>query len=81
MHGNVYEWCEDRFRTFTREPVADPVGTETSSHCIRGGYWGRPVLSCRSAFRDSYSRGSRASIAGFRVARDLDRPHRRRAKE
>jgi uncharacterized protein (TIGR02996 family) len=78
MHGNVYEWCEDHFRTFTHDPVINPVGAETSSHCIRGGYWGRPYLSCRSAFRDSYSRGSRASIAGFRVARDLDGARGRR---
>src|SRR4029079_12726647 len=47
MHGNVYEWCSAPCRTFSREGVTDPVGTETASHCIRGGYWGRPFLSCR----------------------------------
>src|SRR5262249_19647720 len=82
VHGNVYEWCADRFRTFTAEPVTDPFGTETTSHCIRGGYWGRPYLSCCSAYRDGYTRGAQASIAGFRVARDIDRVSRtRRAKE
>jgi uncharacterized protein (TIGR02996 family) len=82
MHGNVYEWCADRFRTFSAEPVTNPFGRETSSHSIRGGYWGRPYQSCRSAYRDGYTRGAQASIAGFRVARDLDRPRRtRREKE
>lgn len=81
MHGNVYEWCADRFRTFTPEDVTDPFGRDTTSHCIRGGYWGRPWLSCRSAFRDSYSRGARASIAGFRVVRDLDGVRGRRREE
>jgi uncharacterized protein (TIGR02996 family) len=82
VHGNVYEWCADRFRTFTAEPVTNPFGRETDSHCIRGGYWGRPPLSCRSAYRDGYTRGAQASIAGFRVVRDLDRVRRtRRVKE
>jgi formylglycine-generating enzyme required for sulfatase activity len=82
MHGSVYEWCADRFRTYTAEAVTNPFGRETDSHCIRGGYWGRPPLSCRSAYRDGYVRGAQASIAGFRVVRDLDRVRRaRRAKE
>jgi uncharacterized protein (TIGR02996 family) len=82
MHGNVYEWCADRFRTFTVDAVTNPFGRETDSHCIRGGYWGRPPLSCRSAYRDGYVRGAQASIAGFRVARDLDRARpARRDKE
>jgi formylglycine-generating enzyme required for sulfatase activity len=71
MHGNVYEWCADRFRTFTNQPVTDPFGVETRSHCIRGGYWGRMAPSCRSAFRDSYGPRAQASIAGFRVLREL----------
>jgi uncharacterized protein (TIGR02996 family) len=81
MHGNVYEWCADRFRTFDGSDVTDPVGQEGNSDCIRGGYWGRPYLSCRSAFRDAYNRGARASFAGFRVARDLDSRRRKRQKE
>jgi formylglycine-generating enzyme required for sulfatase activity len=72
MHGNVYEWCADRFRTFTEEDVTDPFGEGGTSHCIRGGYWGRPFLSCRSAFRDSYHEGAYGNIAGFRVVRNLD---------
>ena len=79
-HGNVYEWCADRVRVFTKRPATDPFGEGPASHCIRGGYWGRPPLSCRSAYRDGYSNGAHSSMAGFRVARDLDttRPVRRR---
>jgi uncharacterized protein (TIGR02996 family) len=83
VHGNVYEWCADRVRQFTKRPVTDPFGKGRGSQCIRGGYWGRPPLSCRSAYRDGYSNGAHSSIAGFRVARDLDttgRPRRRKGK-
>ncbi|MBO6004331.1 MAG: formylglycine-generating enzyme family protein, partial [Verrucomicrobia bacterium] len=52
MHGNVFEWCLDRFGDYPIKAVTDPVGPATGSERIaRGG--GYPFLAwgCRSAFR------------------------------
>ena len=70
MHGNVWEWCSDRYGEYPEGPVIDPVGPdEGSRRVVRGGFWDCDAQYCRSAQRfkripsippDSY--------IGFRVA-------------
>ena len=70
MHGNVEEWCSDRFSGNLSGGV-DPVGPNGGSFRVSrgGGWWSGPGF-CRSANRnDGYGPANRGSGLGFRVAR------------
>ena len=68
MHGNVWEWCLDWFRSYPTAAVTDPKGPVTGSYRVnRGGSIARYADSCRSATRNGPPDG-RYSDAGFRVA-------------
>jgi len=74
MHGNVWEWCQDRYGDYPSSPVTDPTGPSLGTfRVLRGGSWGDYGLGadCRSALRLSVSPVSRNYGIGFRVARDL----------
>ena len=68
MLGNVWEWCHDGLRAYTRHGVSDPVGPTTADadRALRGGSWGHSAQDVRAAYRDG-SRHSNANI-GFRAA-------------
>ena len=72
MHGNVWEWCRDRYGAYptgseTVDPVGAPVGT--SDFVIRGGGWNVPPSYCRSAKRfGSYASSSIFNFIGFRLS-------------
>src|ERR1019366_9152024 len=57
MHGNVWQWCEDRL---------DKGGTY---RVIRGGSWRDEARFCRAAYRYWDARGDRGSYRGCRLAR------------
>lgn len=70
LHGNVWEWFEDRYdaKGYENEPVRDPTGPATgSSRAFRGGSWDRAAGRCRSAARGGNSPTFRNFILGFRV--------------
>ena len=75
MHGNVSEWCFDRFGCcYPRGSVTDPVISEepyTSSHVFRGGSWNDEAKYGTSTIRDSISPDS-LSDSGFRVVSLID---------
>jgi formylglycine-generating enzyme required for sulfatase activity len=56
MHGNVEEWCDDRW-----EPGA-------LARVLRGGSWSNVGRNCRSASRDGYTPHDRDHFIGFRLA-------------
>jgi formylglycine-generating enzyme required for sulfatase activity len=70
MHGNLWEWCNDRYGTYGGT-VTDPVGPGAgSARVIRGGDWYDYALYCRSAFRISTVHPSYADRGlGFRPVR------------
>lgn len=70
MHGNVWEWCQDRFGDYPAEPVIDPQGVKSGgSRVLRGGSWYSSGGRCRSASRGRGVPSRRDDNAGFRLAR------------
>lgn len=68
MHGNVSEWCADRYGSYPTKAVTDPEGPSSGdSRVLRGGSWADWVELCRSASRDSRSPGYCDSCCGFRL--------------
>lgn len=73
MHGNVAEWCADRWgeNYYAASPADDPTGPETGSlRVIRGGGWKDAAADCRSAARGGFVPAGRLRHLGFRVAAD-----------
>ena len=74
MHGNLHEWCMDRFdRDYYRNSAAeDPPGPEQgTSRVIRGGDWYSDGRDCRSAFRYADIPEGRFYALGMRVVCEL----------
>ena len=72
MHGNVYEWCWDRYdeKYYKESPANDPRGPVLAySWVFRGGGWYRNPHGARSACRGRSDAESRYNYLGFRVAR------------
>ena len=63
MHGNVYEWCWDRYVSYPT------VSTSGSYRLLCGGSWGESARSCRSAARDDGTPANRNRYLGFRLLR------------
>jgi len=71
MHGNVWEWCSDRYGKdyYATSPLTDPAGPTSGSYRVnRGGSWGSSAGYCRSAFRISGDPSYRSVYLGFRLA-------------
>jgi formylglycine-generating enzyme required for sulfatase activity len=72
MHGNVYEWCWDRYGTYASGEQTDPTGAVTGTYRVaRGGYWSNNAQGMRSACRDSDNPSNRNNVIGFRLVRSL----------
>ena len=60
MHGNVAEWCNDRYdpRYYRASLEEDPHGPKAGDDCVlRGGAWNSPADECRSAYREKHDPG------------------------
>ena len=70
MHGNVWEWCQDRYGDYPYPDtsVTDPSGPKTGKERVfRGGCWNYSAFYCRSACRSSGKPGIRFYNLGFRL--------------
>ncbi len=71
MHGNVREWCQDRYGDYPLSSVIDPKGPSGGSGRVyRGGSWRyEPRRRVRSAYRNWYNPDFRYIDLGFRLLR------------
>jgi len=71
MHGNVMEWCQDRYGKYPSDSVTDPKGPSSGSlRVFRGGAWKFESGLCRSAYRDSYKSSIGTLYLGVRMVRE-----------
>ncbi|RCJ24700.1 hypothetical protein A6770_03315 [Nostoc minutum NIES-26] len=75
MHGNVWEWCADRWHeNYEGAPLDGTVWLDSDddrSRLVRGGSWKSSAKLCRSAYRSWNPRDGRGNLLGFRVAVSL----------
>ena len=72
MHGNLSEWCRDRFdeKWYAQSPPTDPIGPETgTAYGLRGGNWDYNSF-LRSAYRTGKTEDIFHYTIGFRVVRE-----------
>jgi formylglycine-generating enzyme required for sulfatase activity len=69
MHGNVWEWCEERWYTYERHAQSSTPDSRGSDRICRGGGWNYFAKYCRSAIRFVFLPGRRLKFLGLRVCR------------
>lgn len=67
MHGNVWEWCEDRYAPYPELGNEAPQDVGDISRVLRGGAFLYSAQDCRSATRDAVKPDLISSRIGFRV--------------
>jgi formylglycine-generating enzyme required for sulfatase activity len=72
MHGNVWEWTQDRYSGsyYSDSPAEDPKGPSTGEmRVLRGGSWRDAADAQRSSFRNYGYQTPRSYGDGFRIVR------------
>jgi len=81
MHGNVWEWCSDRWHeTYSGAPNdgtswdsghESDLTEDTAQYVIRGGSWMDLAITCRAASRIGLAANTHSDDLGFRVVCQL----------
>ena len=69
MSGNLYEWCNDWYGSYSSGAQTDPTGPSGGSYrVLRGGSWYYNATYCRVARRGNRSVAYRFNDYGMRLA-------------
>ena len=69
MSGNVWEWCQDRYGSYSSSSQTNPSGPSSGSECVyRGGGYNSNAKYCRVSYRDSNAPSYRCYDLGLRLA-------------
>jgi len=69
MSGNVNEWCQDWYGSYSEDAQTNPTGPETGSSKVqRGGHCNQPTDYSRVSARYNYSTISGSRWSGLRLA-------------
>ncbi len=67
MLGNVFEWCQDGWRSYAQRPEVDPEEQEGAVRVARGGSWLSRGRLVRAAYRQPRLLSAQAVHQGFRL--------------
>jgi formylglycine-generating enzyme required for sulfatase activity len=72
LHGNVAEWCHDRYGPYGGYDQGNPQGAANGDErVVRGGCYRDPPTRARCAARAHLPEASQSETVGFRVAHNL----------
>ena len=68
MTGNVYEWCQDWYGSYSSSPQTNPTGAASGSYRVsRGGSWNYSARFCRASCRFDGTPDCRDGYLGLRL--------------
>ena len=68
MAGNVDEWCQDWYDSYSSSPQTNPTGAASGSYRVcRGGDWFFSAWECCTSCRNSSAPGYRFNYQGLRL--------------